>query len=66
MQKNNHLIMPRVYRKYGFLINSFPNRLTSSLRQIPCLISELETQTNDKAGKKEEKKKEGGFISDIE
>lgn len=66
MQNINLLIMLKVYRKYGFLINSFPTRLTSSLTQTPCLISELKTQTNDVAEKKKKKKKEARFKPSIE
>lgn len=71
MQNIHLLIRLSVHRKSGFLVNSFPTRLTSALTQTPCLISEVETQTSDVAGKKKEKKKknekkEGGFKPGIE
>lgn len=69
MQNIHLLIRLSVHRKSGFLINSFPTRLTSALTQTPCLISELETQTSDVAGKRRKKKnekREGGFKPGIE
>lgn len=68
MQNINLLIMLKDDRKYGFLINSFPTRLTSLLTLTPWRISEQEKQTNDAAGKKEEEeeKKEAGFKPGIE
>ena len=53
MEKIHLLIMLTVHRKSGFLINSFPTRLTSSLTQTSCLIPELETQANGETGNKE-------------
>lgn len=44
--KNQFLIMLRVYKKYGFLINSFPTRLTDIILNPESLHDVRARDTN--------------------